>query len=75
VGTQCLLHVYLWWWLAPVLVGVGSDILGGDAEGLQIALLCTTIGGLLGAFLFWLSSRHYPADVERVKNYVLEAES
>ncbi len=58
----------------PVLVGWLSDLFGGGALGLQWAVMLTVIGGLLGAFFFWLSSKHYPADVDRVKHMVLEAE-
>lgn len=58
----------------PLLVGGLSDTFGGGASGLQWAVMLTAIGGFLGAFFFWLSSKHYPGDVDKVKHMVLEAE-
>lgn len=58
----------------PVLVGAISDNFGGGAAGIQIALMITTLGGILGAVCFWLSSRHYATDCEKVANFKIEAE-
>jgi MFS family permease len=60
---------------SPWLVGIISDSLGGGADGLKIALMLTTIGGIAAGILFWLSSRHYPRDMDRVKDIVLESEA
>lgn len=59
---------------APWLVGKISDLLGGGAQGLQIALIICSVGGLIGGVLFLIGARHYPADVERVQHLELELE-
>ena len=59
---------------APIVVGAISDALGGGAAGLKTALIIVAFSGIAAAFLLWLGSRHYPADMDRVKNAVLEAE-
>jgi MFS family permease len=59
---------------APWLVGKISDLLGGGAQGLQIALIICSVGGLIGGVLFLMSARYYPADVEKVKHRELELE-
>ena len=59
---------------APIVVGAISDALGGGAAGLKTALIIVAFSGIVAAFLLWLGSRHYPADMDRVKNAVLEAE-
>lgn len=59
---------------APAAVGFMSDAFGGGASGLQVALLLTTIGGVFASVSYWLSSRHYPTDLERVKHFTLQAE-
>ncbi|MBN1533371.1 MAG: MFS transporter [Spirochaetes bacterium] len=50
---------------SPLLVGSISDNIGGGAHGLKIGLLVTAIGGLAGSICYWLSSRHYPKDMEK----------
>lgn len=59
---------------APILVGAISDFLGGGAHGIKIGLLITTFGGLAGAFFYWLSAQHYPADMENVREHIVEAD-
>jgi MFS family permease len=59
---------------APMLVGMISDSLGGGAEGLRIALMIMSGGGLVGGTLFFFGSRHYPADQEKVGDHTLEKE-
>lgn len=59
---------------APVMVGALSDALGGGAGGLQVALVIASTSGFLAGLCFWVSSRYYPADMEKVKGYQLEAE-
>lgn len=58
----------------PVIVGAISDHLGGGAAGLQVALALASCCGLLAGLFYWISSRHYAADAERVKGTCLEAE-
>lgn len=60
--------------LGPVMVGVISDALGGGLVGLQNALLVPLALVLLSILFFWLGSRSYVADVEKVKNIRLESE-
>jgi MFS family permease len=59
---------------APWAVGAISDSMGGGVEGLKLALLISSLGALLGALCFWISKRHYAADVKRVEGLVLHAE-
>ncbi|HOG13001.1 MAG TPA: MFS transporter [Smithellaceae bacterium] len=59
---------------APSAVGIISDILGGGAYGLKVALMCMCLCGFVSCFCFWRGSRHYPKDVEKVQGYVLECE-
>ena len=59
---------------APAVVGAISDSLGGGATGLQIALLISCSGGLLGGLFLWIGSRYFVADSEKVKGLILEAE-
>ncbi len=58
----------------PLIVGAVSDSLGGGVEGLKIALVVASCGGLLAGFFYWLASRHYAADAEKIKGVVLETE-
>ena len=50
---------------APMIVGGISDGLGGGAYGLKMGLIISTLGGFVGAVFYWLSSRHYPADLKK----------
>ena len=59
---------------APIFVGSISDGLGGGAAGLKIALIIASLGGFLAAVCFYIGSKSYPADADRVKDIVLEAE-
>jgi MFS family permease len=59
---------------APSAVGAISDGLGGGAHGLKVAIIIMTACGIIASLLFWLGSRHYPADMDKVKDIVLEAE-
>jgi MFS family permease len=59
---------------APSAVGAISDGLGGGAYGLRVALMVMAVCGLIASLLFLVGSRHYPADMDRVKGIVLEAE-
>ncbi|MBU1195134.1 MAG: MFS transporter [Proteobacteria bacterium] len=57
---------------SPILVGAVSDSLGSGAYGIKTGLLMTTLGGLFGAFFYWLSARHYSVDMEKAQKYMLE---
>jgi MFS family permease len=59
---------------SPWAVGGISDALGGGAEGLSWALLVTCIGGIGAALCFFMGSRTYVADADKVKDAVLLAE-
>ena len=60
--------------IAPLLIGIISDALGGDAASLKTALLSMSVCGLIAGFFFIAVSKNYPADMERVKGFVLESE-
>jgi hypothetical protein len=57
----------------PVVVGAISDGLGGGAEGLKAALMIVSCAGFVAAFVNWLGSRSYPADMRKVGVVVPEA--
>ena len=59
---------------APGAVGAISDSLGGGAHGLKVALMGMAVCGIIAGILFWLASRYYPEDMEKVKGFTLEAE-
>jgi predicted MFS family arabinose efflux permease len=59
---------------SPWAVGGISDALGGGANGLTWALLVTCIGGIGAALCFFMGSRTYVADADKVKDAVLVAE-
>jgi MFS family permease len=59
---------------APSAVGAVSDVLGGGAGGLKTAMMLMCVPGILACICFLVGSRHYPADMDKVKGFVLEAE-
>ena len=59
----------------PFLIGWISDLLGGGADGLSIALMISAVGGLLGFTCFMIASRSYQADAEKVKQETILAEA
>jgi MFS family permease len=59
---------------SPFLIGVISDAIGGGATGLQIAIGIASALSIPAVLLFWLGSRHYLADMEKVKNAMVVAE-
>jgi MFS family permease len=54
--------------IGPVMVGAISDALGGGLTGLQNALLVPSILCLPSILFFWLGSRSYVADADKVKS-------
>jgi MFS family permease len=58
----------------PYVVGAVSDVLGGGAEGLSIAVGLCGVFGLLAGALFLVAARTYPEDAQKVKNEVIMAE-
>jgi MFS family permease len=64
---------------APMLVGVISDAFitsfgFTDAVSLQSALYIMACSGFIAAIIFFIGSRSYPADMDRVKGKKLESE-
>jgi dipeptide/tripeptide permease len=59
---------------APVVIGIISDLLGGGGMGLAIALAFASVGAILAAVCFWMGSKHYASDMDKVKDFVLEVE-
>jgi predicted MFS family arabinose efflux permease len=53
---------------APLIVGVISDNLGGGGYGLKVGLTISSIGGFVGALLYWFSAKNYPADIRKVNS-------
>lgn len=60
--------------LAPSIIGAISDSLGGDAAALKTALLSLSVTGVMAACFFIAASKTYPADVDKVKGFVLVSE-
>jgi len=59
---------------SPYLVGAISDSLGQGAQALGTALTIASIGGVLGGICYFMASRPYPADMEKVRHEQLMAE-
>jgi MFS family permease len=60
---------------APLLVGTISDNLGGGGHGLKVGLLISSIGGFVGALLYWISSKSYVADLKKIDKKIMEEEA
>jgi MFS family permease len=58
----------------PYVVGVVSDKLGGGAEGLGMAFMLCGLFGIAAGILFFIASRTYPADLQKVKDETILAE-
>ena len=71
VGFISMLGGAAW---APSAVGGISDALGGGAAGLKTAMMLISVCGLVAGILFAVASRHYPADMEKVRGIALESE-
>jgi MFS family permease len=59
----------------PWLIGWISDLLGGGADGLSIAVMLSSIMGVLGGIFFLIAARTYPVDAEKFKQETILAES
>jgi MFS family permease len=60
---------------APAVIGLISDSLGGGAYGVKMALFIAPAAGLIAGILFLIGSRHYAADVKKVKHEIIEEET
>ncbi len=58
----------------PYVVGFVSDKLGGGAEGLGKAFMLCGLFGIAAGILFFIASRTYPADLQKVKEETILAE-
>ena len=58
----------------PYAVGFVSDALGGGAEGLGTAFMLCGLFGIVAGILFFVASRTYPADLQKVKDETILAE-
>ncbi len=58
----------------PYIVGFVSDRLGGGAEGLGTAFMLCGLFGIAAGILFFIASRTYPADLQKVKDETILAE-
>jgi len=72
---MCVLCMYFlgggW---APMAVGSLSDGLGGGVFGLKVSLLVASAGGVLACLCFFMASKHYKKDMEKVRGVVLQSE-
>ena len=59
---------------SPYLVGSISDALGQDAQALGTALTIAGMGAVLGALFFFMASRSYVADMDKIKHEQIMAE-
>ncbi len=71
-GVNVLTQYVLGGGWAPILIGVISDFLGSGIWGLKIALLIATSSGIFASICFWRGSRHYEADMLKIRDYVIE---
>jgi MFS family permease len=58
----------------PYIVGFVSDRLGGGAEGLGMAIMLCGLFGIAAGILFFVASRTYPEDLQKVKDEAILAE-
>jgi MFS family permease len=58
---------------SPLMVGAISDAVGGDAKGLATGYMIVSLGGILAAFCYYMSSRYFVKDHNKVKNMVIES--
>jgi len=58
----------------PYIVGFVSDALGGGAEGLGTAIMLCGLFGIVAGILFFVASRTYPEDLQKVKDEAILAE-
>jgi len=59
----------------PWLIGWLSDLLGGGAEGLSLAVILSAIVGVVGGIFFLVAARTYPDDAEKVRRETILAVS
>jgi len=59
----------------PWVIGWLSDLLGGGAEGLSLAVMLSAIVGVVGGIFFLIAARTYPDDAEKVRRETLLAEA
>ena len=57
---------------SPLIVGGISDALGGDVWGVASGIMIVGMSGLAAAFCYYMSSRYFVQDSEKVKNMVIE---
>ena len=57
---------------SPLMVGGISDAMGGNAPGLAAGYMIVSAGGVLAAFCYYMSSRYFVQDSEKVKDIVIE---
>ena len=56
---------------SPLAVGAVSDALGGGADGLRVAIIGSSVIGVIGSLIILLAARHYAADREKVQHLTL----
>jgi MFS family permease len=57
------------------VVGGISDLLGGGADGLGVAVMLSAVMSLVGGIFFLIAARTYPADAAKVNQETVLAES
>lgn len=72
MSVFCMYAIFGAW--APAFVGFISDSLGGGAAGLKIAIIAAASGGILAGICYLLGARHYPSDLDKVKDVVFQSE-
>ncbi len=58
----------------PYIVGFVSDALGGGTDGLSMAVMLCGLFGIAAGILFFIASRTYPEDLQKVKDEAILAE-
>jgi uncharacterized membrane protein YdjX (TVP38/TMEM64 family) len=57
---------------SPLMVGSISDAVGGNAWGVAAGYMVVSTGGVLAAVCYYMSSRYFVQDSEKVKDMVIE---
>jgi MFS family permease len=58
----------------PYIVGAVSDGMGGGADGLSTAVMLCGLFGIVAGILFFVASRTYPEDLQKVQDEAILAE-
>lgn len=73
-GMSVLCQYVLGGGWGPLMVGFLSQTMGGNTHGLAVALIVSTCFGFVASLFLFVSAKHYPNDMDRIKGVTLLAE-